>query len=706
MLFSTAHAQELVWEQTNGPYGGEIHALLATTEGVLYAGTWGGGLFRSMDGGDSWTAVNAGLTSTTIWSLAVSGTTLYASTNGGVFRSEDEGQTWFPANTGLPSTGALAVSGTVLYAGTSGGGVFRSRDGGDSWTAVNTGLTSAYVEALAVSGTTLYAGTTEGIFRSEDDGDSWTAANTGLTSTYVQTFSVSGTTIYAGTLGGGVFRSDDGGDSWTAATSGLTNTDIRALQASGTTVYAGTSGGGVFRSDDGGDSWTAINTGLSNASIRALAVSGATLYAGTYGSGVFRAEPTRTVSLATPAPGQVLPLGATSAELSLSADSYPGLWHWRLDEPFTGSGPAGENAVLEGTTAAITGFTPGKHTVYVTLVDAAGYVLDPSVTDSVSFFIAAGSHAFDYVLPRGLSLFSTALDPKLLSDSNDTIDIDGDGGVCMARHLVQLGSTVVIGMEDSKFHPVIGRDGVLLVGQDFPIEVSKAYVVNMLKPTGIHMEGMPHGVPIEGAPSAPSIDEVPVWAFAVAGELADPIALPEGTALRVLHTRTGQTRSVSLKPDGQFITAFVDGGQREVVAPGDVLRFELVTRDGYAFGPPTEHRVSREDMRQAFATVTLRALPQQSRLLPNYPNPFNPETWIPFELREAANVSIGIYNPGGELVRELDVGHREPGYHVSRGASAHWDGRNRAGESVSSGLYFYELRAGTVRQTRRMVISE
>ncbi|MBM3214583.1 T9SS type A sorting domain-containing protein [Candidatus Poribacteria bacterium] len=96
--------------------------------------------------------------------------------------------------------------------------------------------------------------------------------------------------------------------------------------------------------------------------------------------------------------------------------------------------------------------------------------------------------------------------------------------------------------------------------------------------------------------------------------------------------------------------------------------------------------------------------PSRSRLMANYPNPFNPETWIPFELKESSVVTVNIYDVSGALVRKLDLGYREAGYYTSRTGATYWDGRNELGERVASGVYFYELRAGSFRGTRRMVI--
>lgn len=91
-------------------------------------------------------------------------------------------------------------------------------------------------------------------------------------------------------------------------------------------------------------------------------------------------------------------------------------------------------------------------------------------------------------------------------------------------------------------------------------------------------------------------------------------------------------------------------------------------------------------------------------LLPNFPNPFNPETWIPYQLSEAAHVRICIYDVFGRLVRELDLGEQPAGGYLSQQRAAYWDGRNDVGEVVSSGMYFYTLEAGDYQRTRRMTI--
>ena len=97
-------------------------------------------------------------------------------------------------------------------------------------------------------------------------------------------------------------------------------------------------------------------------------------------------------------------------------------------------------------------------------------------------------------------------------------------------------------------------------------------------------------------------------------------------------------------------------------------------------------------------------IPEKTALLANYPNPFNPETWIPYQLAQASDVQIHIYAATGVLVRTLDLGHQAAGIYRDRSRAVYWDGKNGLGEPVASGVYFYTLTAGDFTATRKMLI--
>ena len=96
--------------------------------------------------------------------------------------------------------------------------------------------------------------------------------------------------------------------------------------------------------------------------------------------------------------------------------------------------------------------------------------------------------------------------------------------------------------------------------------------------------------------------------------------------------------------------------------------------------------------------------PKRTYLLPNYPNPFNPETWIPYQLAKSADVTLTIYAADGHLIRTLALGHQSAGAYHSKSRAAYWDGKNEFGEPVASGVYFYTLKAGEFATTRKMLI--
>ena len=98
------------------------------------------------------------------------------------------------------------------------------------------------------------------------------------------------------------------------------------------------------------------------------------------------------------------------------------------------------------------------------------------------------------------------------------------------------------------------------------------------------------------------------------------------------------------------------------------------------------------------------AVPIETALLPNYPNPFNPETWIPYQLAVPARVTFTIYDMNGRAVRKLELGHQPAGVYESRRRAVCWDGRDEIGEPVAAGLYFYRLETDAFSATRRMVI--
>lgn len=149
-------------------------------------------------------------------------------------------------------------------------------------------------------------------------------------------------------------------------------------------------------------------------------------------------------------------------------------------------------------------------------------------------------------------------------------------------------------------------------------------------------------------------------------------------------------------------------------------RIKIIYRDNdyYINNLLSESGISRNDWEYYFPqiegelykdqlaspSIIVSTDPKETTLLANYPNPSNPETWIPYSLSEDADVTISIYNVTGHLVRTLSLGYQTADEYYSRSSAAHWDGRNEFGERVASGMYFYNLTAGDFSATRKLMI--
>ena len=143
----------------------------------------------------------------------------------------------------------------------------------------------------------------------------------------------------------------------------------------------------------------------------------------------------------------------------------------------------------------------------------------------------------------------------------------------------------------------------------------------------------------------------------------------------------------------------------ETLAPADIQQW---LADAKALGE-TDSRLNGGIivLEQLLVALSERSsIPLETSLQPNYPNPFNPETWIPYQLPEAAEVTMKIYDANGLMVRELVFGHQPAGIYQSRSRAAYWDGRNQQGEPVVSGIYFCTLRAGDFATTQKMSLSK
>ena len=302
------------------------------------------------------------------------------------------------------------------------------------------------------------------------------------------------------------------------------------------------------------------------------------------------------------------------------------------------------------------------------------------------------SNAYTVTLTKGLNMLSVPL------SSPNPMTAKSLAGIA--------GATVVIALDAGNqrfigWTPSAPDDG-------FSIEGGHGYIVNVPQARNFAFVGSPWTKQMkESAPAAPAIStELPQesWAFVVSGQLKGKPAF-DGYQVSVRNLRTNSRITTSVQGD-YFAAATADLARRSVVKVGDIVELRVIGPNGNVESQILTFKVTPEHLKNAALSVKLNSIgqPTQNRLLPNYPNPFNPETWIPYQLSEASPVLVSIYDTTGKLVRTLSLGFQSVGFYNSRERAAYWDGRNAQGEPVASGIYFYQLTTPNFQQTRRLVI--
>ncbi len=305
-------------------------------------------------------------------------------------------------------------------------------------------------------------------------------------------------------------------------------------------------------------------------------------------------------------------------------------------------------------------------------------------TDSLSG-LAPTPTTFDVALSAGLNMVSLPLMPADAYTARSFMDI--------------FGATAVIAY-DTKFVGFTANSA----GDGFAIEGGKGYIVNVTEAKRVSFTGSAWQNP----PAAPSAlpkraygQSTEAWAFILHAQL-------EGitdVTLTVYADNSAVKHDMFIAGEGSH-AVWANLNRQTVVSAGDTLTIEV--RDaGDELIRTLRHRITATDIRRAFTELRLTPAelkPTQTVLLVNYPNPFNPETWIPYQLANDTDVAIHIYAATGQRCRRLVLGYQSAGYYISKSRAAYWDGRNELGERMASGVYFYQLITPEFTTTREMVL--
>ena len=256
---------------------------------------------------------------------------------------------------------------------------------------------------------------------------------------------------------------------------------------------------------------------------------------------------------------------------------------------------------------------------------------------------------------------------------------------------------------------------------DISVTGGQAFIIDVLEDAIVTISGEGWDNTSSGTMAAPPLATGDMKAaattpvLALSGSIVDGVKGINGKILRVIvknlstgravNTLIGDTRGTSSRAAYELTVVDIEGGRAAAI--GDILEISAISPDAFISVDPFRYTVTAEDVKRhriQLSALIVQEIPTKTQLLPNYPNPFNPETWIPYHLTSDAEVQLTIYDTKGVSVRQLDLGHQVAGYYTNQTKAAYWDGRNENGESVASGVYFYQLQAGGVSATRKMVI--
>ena len=304
-------------------------------------------------------------------------------------------------------------------------------------------------------------------------------------------------------------------------------------------------------------------------------------------------------------------------------------------------------------------------------------------------------------LNQGLNLVGLPLNNPALTRVSDLLEPDGIRG----------NVPVIIATNGGDFQAV-GRAGD---PGDVPLTGGQGFILTAQRAAAVTISGDAWSNASDGAAATPvalkGIDAgVTTPVFALRGVVVDKGSGLKmgGIRVTVKNLSTDSAAAVVTAPDeGEYRLTFVDIETARAAAVGDILEISVQVPNPFIGVEPLRYTITADDVKRSLIQLpelSAYEIPRETELLANYPNPFNPETWIPYRLASDAFVMLTIYDQSGRVVRALDVGHRIAAVYESRSKAIYWDGRNDLGENVASGVYFYHLKAGEYSATKRMVI--
>ena len=669
---------------------------LAYSSSNVFAAT-SNGIYLTTNTGQSWIQVNNGIPTTDTRTIAVSGSSVFAGTAQGVYMTTNNGTTWTQMNNGLttPSVRYLMFSGTNLFAGTLGGGVFLSTDNGNNWNQVNNGLTNNTVYVLTYTGSNIFAGTAGGVFLTTNNGSNWSLVNNGMNDYVIRSMTANGSTIFAGTVGD-VFKSTNNGSSWELANSGLTNVYIYDLAVKGTKLFAGSGGSGIFMTPDNGGSWMPVNSGLPNSYtgtnfIYSLFVSGNNIFAGLRQGGVYLStdEGLNWVAVNNGIP--------SSSDVKTFAQNGTNI--------FAGTSSIG----VYLTTNNGTSWTPvnnGLTTQVVNELVVKGSDIYAATTGGGVFKTTNNGQnwfAVNNGMSNNVTLSLATIGTYIFAGNGGAPGRDINRSSDDGASWVPLGYTAG---DNFRFavtsnYLFVGQGANVLYSDNFGSTFSDVSTGLPLNPSFIYALTIKDnfifaGLYISGVWFRPLFEIIPVELTSFTADVSENDVLVEW----ITATETNnQGFEIQRRDYGNEFAAigFVEGN-------GTTTQTHSYSyTDKNLNGGKYYYRLKQIDFDGSYEYSNVIEvsvnIPTVFSLEQNYPNPFNPATIIKYSIPENSYVTLKIYDILGDEIETLVNEEKPAGTYELEFNSHSSDVRN-----LTSGVYFYQLKAGSFVETKKMVL--
>jgi hypothetical protein len=677
MVFTSLNAQwqptgEVEWSGAGGIYS------LAVNGTYLFAGGTAG-IFLSTNNGTNWTSANTGLANRYVYSLAVSGNNICAGTFNGISLSTNNGTSWSTVVTEGWIT-SFATKNSNIYASSAiwaaDDSVYLSTDNGVSWHSKG----SISATSLAVKDSILFSGGWvewggSGVHFSTDDGSSWQP--TSLENENIWSLTVKDEYVIAGSYGS-VFITSDNGENWTESSTGLPDIYIYSLTTNSLGyIFAGT-GEGIFRSTNNGNSWTSINTGLTTNYFNALVVNGTDIFAGGYG--VFRS--------------------------TNNGNNWTAI-NEGMDPIVTSL--AVENSVLFVASNGGRLFLSTNMGVYWVACDTGlGGIVNSLLVNGTNLYAGTGEGIFyspDPYAPYWLPINNGLTNKQLLSLAFESYGVGNNNffagtygsGVFRSTNNGSNWTAANSGMENSIVWALTAIDSNIFAGTG----IEGVFHSN---DNGTNWTTVNTGLSEADVRCFTQCDSfifAGTWGSGVFRTSKNDISWGQVnsglTDLCILSLYTMDTVIFAATYSGVFLSA--DFGISWIsfnsgLENMDAWSFNVLGE--YVYAGTSTGQVMKRPLSEIITDTQsqLSSAPTEFLLSNNFPNPFNPSTKIKYSIPQSSNVVIKIFDVLGNEIETLVNEEKPTGTYELM-----WNAAN-----LPSGVYFYQLKACSFVQTKKMIL--